>query len=59
MACMEHYCIDCEKIDFDNKFWEVCPNCGSTNVSNDFDESPDSFDTNFYEEPLTYEQLEE
>ena len=47
MACMEHHCGTCNHRDFDNRIWKRCPKCGSADVTNCFDELPESF----YDEP--------
>lgn len=41
MACMEHECADCGHYDMDNRRWSRCPKCGSTRVTNWFDEPPE------------------
>jgi len=38
MACNEHSCDDCGFRDWDNLIWKECPQCGSKNVGNFFDE---------------------
>lgn len=57
MACMQHDCADCGHRGFDNHSWKYCPMCGSKNVSNDFDEAPESFIDD--DEGIDYEKLEE
>lgn len=43
MACMEHACGDCHNRWFNNKEEIKCPECGSKDVSNWFDEANDDF----------------
>ena len=38
MACMEHGCPECSHVWFNNKQETNCPECGSPDVSNWFDE---------------------
>ena len=38
MSCMEHECERCHKVWFDNKTGGDCPDCGSSEVYNIFDE---------------------
>lgn len=40
MACMEHYCIECDTDWFDNRVVSPCPDCGIPNRGL-FDELPD------------------
>ena len=44
MACLEHYCQNCECEWFDNKPDAVCIQCGSPNVATYFDEEGDHED---------------
>jgi Zn finger protein HypA/HybF involved in hydrogenase expression len=48
MSCMMHECRDCEYFWGDNLTAFLCPKCGSSKVSNEFDE-PD-FDDEITEE---------
>jgi len=43
MACMEHECCECGTIWFDNKRYGTCPKCGSSSVSDTFDEPLSDF----------------
>ena len=42
MACMEYDCRDCGADWCSNKKYDVCPECGSTNIVSFFDALPDS-----------------
>ena len=37
-ACMDHVCVKCNHMWFDNKSHGVCPKCGSTETVDTFDE---------------------
>ena len=39
MACMEHACRECGHVWFDNSVLHTCPECGSNDCSNMFDEN--------------------
>lgn len=41
MACIEHNCARCGFWSMDNERLRVCPDCGSNEISNIFDENPD------------------
>jgi predicted nucleic acid-binding Zn-ribbon protein len=43
VSCMEHECADCAHWWGDNFTAFLCPKCGSSKVSNEFDE-PDFYD---------------
>ena len=40
MACMEHECLRCHTVWFDNCVSGQCHQCGSIDVANLFDEKP-------------------
>ena len=40
MACLEHQCARCQYVWHDNTIWRRCPSCGSSPVTNYFDEDP-------------------
>lgn len=41
MACMEHYCTECDWFALDNQRHKACPKCGAK-VQSLFDEENDS-----------------
>lgn len=38
MACLTHWCRDCDHEWFNNKQGECCPECNSSNIKTSFDE---------------------
>lgn len=49
MSCMEHECGTCDHFWGDNSIAKTCPQCGSTNVSNENDEQY-SHDTLYFDD---------
>lgn len=43
MACMEHVCVDCGHMEFNNGYLLVCPKCRSPEIISHWDEQ-DSYD---------------
>ena len=43
MACMEHYCLDCDQLILNNEPSAYCPECGEKMFPT-FDEQWDHFD---------------
>ena len=43
MACLVHECPKCGYHDMDNETLKVCPQCASNEITNHYDEHPDSF----------------
>ena len=50
MACLDHSCLDCKHVWFDNRPSKTCPNCASRNTVMNFDELPDLPDDQYYQE---------
>ena len=43
MACLTHYCRQCDNHWFDNEMDTSCPYCGESDYTTDFDELPTYF----------------
>jgi len=41
MACMEHNCLKCDHVWFNNRAYDYCSKCGSMQVSHHWDEVED------------------
>lgn len=53
MACLEHECLTCRRVWFDNSHASHCPDCGSSDVYTTYDEPEvdlDDFDYNIRDE---------
>ena len=45
MATMTHTCIKCKQYSFNNiRFLDMCENCGSVDITSEWDEANDSHD---------------
>lgn len=44
-ACLEHCCLECKHVWFDNDVRKTCPICGSRKSATIFDEDCDDVDT--------------
>jgi predicted nucleic acid-binding Zn-ribbon protein len=52
MACMEHECLDCGHVEFNNKpGCGSCAKCGSQNVTSTFDEPAEDHAPETYPDP--------
>ena len=51
MACMDHYCKDCQTVWMDNKRSGICPKCKSTRIVSFWDEEGDDKDERDFDYP--------